>query len=42
MSVLQKSLFARQVLFIVFLSVAVAFVAGAHYYVVDLPVQNEL
>ncbi|AGB03403.1 hypothetical protein [Methanoregula formicica] len=35
-----KSPVARLVLFMVCLSVAGAFVAGLHYYTVDLPQQN--
>ena len=42
MSVMEKSPLARLVLFMVCLSIAGAFVAGAHYYVIDLPQQKAL
>jgi hypothetical protein len=33
---------ARLVLFMIFLSIAGSFVAGIHYYAVDLPLQNSV
>jgi len=42
MSGIEKSPLARLLLFIVCLSIAVAFVAGAHYYIIDVPQQKAL
>lgn len=42
MTVIEKSPLARLVLFMVCLSFAGAFLAGAHYYVIDLPQQKAL
>lgn len=40
MSASQKSPLARLVLFMICLAIAGSVVAGAHYYTVDLPMQN--
>lgn len=42
MSGMEKSPLSRLVLFMVCLSIAGAFVAGAHYYVIDVPQQKAL
>jgi hypothetical protein len=42
MSGMEKPPLARLVLFMVCLSIAGAFVAGAHYYVIDVPQQKAL
>ena len=42
MSGIEKSPLARLVLFMVCLSIVGAFVAGAHYYVIDVPQQKAL
>ena len=42
LSGIEKSPLARLVLFMVCLSIAGAFVAGAHYYVIDVPQQKAL
>ena len=42
MSGIEKSPLARLVLFMVCLSIAGSFVAGAHYYVIDVPQQKAL
>ncbi|WP_292417752.1 hypothetical protein [Methanoregula sp.] len=42
MSGMEKPPLARLVLFMVCLSIAGAFVAGAHYYVIDVPKQKAL
>jgi len=38
----EKTPLSRLVLFMLFMSIAGAFVAGAHYYVIDLPQQKAL